>query len=41
MHEGHHRVSHMTKITATRNLNCGLTWKTPTGFSKDSDPPPF
>lgn len=41
MHESHHRVSHVTKITATRSPNGSITWTTPTGFSKDNDPPPF
>jgi hypothetical protein len=40
-HEGHHRVRHVTKITVTRNKHGGITWTTPTGFSKDNDPPPF
>jgi hypothetical protein len=39
--KGHHRISHVTKITVARNNNGGLTWTTPTGFSKDNDPPPF
>ena len=39
--QGHHQLRHKTKITVTRNDSGGLTWKTPTGFTKDSDPPPF
>jgi len=41
LHQGHHRVRHITKITVTRNKHGGITWTTPTGFSKDNDPPPF
>jgi hypothetical protein len=41
MHQGHHSVKHATKITATRNRHGGITWTTPTGYSKDTDPPPF
>jgi hypothetical protein len=41
MHQGHHTIKHATKITATRNRHGGITWTTPTGYSKDTDPPPF
>jgi hypothetical protein len=41
MHQGHHTIKHATKITATQNQHGSITWKTPTGYTKDTDPPPF
>ncbi|TAM71348.1 MAG: HNH endonuclease [Microbacteriaceae bacterium] len=38
---GHHTLKHRTKITVTRTAQGRTVWRTPTGFERESDPPPF
>ncbi|MEO8908044.1 MAG: DUF222 domain-containing protein [Microbacteriaceae bacterium] len=38
---GHHTLKHKTKITLTRTAVGRSIWRTPTGFSRETDPPPF
>jgi len=39
--DGHHTPKHKTKITVTRTPEGRSLWHTPTGFERESDPPPF
>jgi len=38
---GYHTLKHKTKITVTRTPQGRTAWRTPTGFERESDPPPF
>jgi hypothetical protein len=38
---GHHTLKHKTKIILTRTENGRPVWKMPTGFERETDPPPF
>lgn len=38
---GHHTVRHKTKVTVTRTAEGRSLWRMPTGFERESDPPPF
>jgi hypothetical protein len=38
---GHHTLKHKTKIKVTRSPNGRSVWRMPTGYERESDPPPF
>jgi hypothetical protein len=41
LHRGHHTLRHKTTITVERLPDGRYRWTTPTGFTRDNDPPPF
>jgi hypothetical protein len=41
LHRGHHTIRHKTKIQVERLPDGRYRWTTPTGFTRDNDPPPF
>jgi len=41
LHRGHHTIRHKTKIQVDRLPDGRYRWTTPTGFTRDNDPPPF
>jgi hypothetical protein len=38
---GHHTLKHKTKITVIRTPAGRFRWATPTGYTRDDEPPPF